>query len=106
MALDMHTWSEKALDSIARKMKRVERRLDLSRGGPKTQKIQKEVVARLDEIIKELENQSGGGGGGHRPRGGPGGPPGDTPQPPPPAAATLPGHRAGPGARAPQRQKR
>ena len=62
MALDMHTWSEKDLDSIARKMKNVERRLDLSRGGPKTQKIQKEIVARLDEMIKELENKSKGNG--------------------------------------------
>jgi hypothetical protein len=60
MALDMHTWSEKDLDSIARKMKNVERRLDLSRGGPKTQKIQKEIVARLDEMIKDLENQCKG----------------------------------------------
>jgi hypothetical protein len=61
MALDMHTWSEKDLDSIARKMKNVERRLDLSRGGPKTQKIQKDIVARLDEMIKELENKAKGG---------------------------------------------
>ena len=50
-------------------MKRVEDRLrTLSRGGPKTQKIQKEIVARLDEIIKELENKSKNNGdpnGGH-----------------------------------------
>jgi len=39
-------------------MKRVEDRLDLARGGPKTQKIQKEIVARLDEMIKELENKN------------------------------------------------
>jgi polyhydroxyalkanoate synthesis regulator phasin len=58
----MHTWSEKDLDSIARKMKNVERRLDLSRGGPKTQKIQKEIVARLDEMIKDLENKNKGNG--------------------------------------------
>jgi hypothetical protein len=81
MALDMHTWSEKDLDTIARKMKNVERRLDLSRGGPKTQKIQKEIVARLDEMIKELENKSkgsgsGSGNGGNCPGGAPGeGPP-------------------------------
>jgi len=37
MALDIHTWNEKDLNSIARKMKNVERRLDLSRGGPVTQ---------------------------------------------------------------------
>jgi hypothetical protein len=58
MLLDMQTWKEKDLGSIARKMDNIERRLDLARGGPQTQKIQKEVVARLDELIKELENKS------------------------------------------------
>ena len=48
------------LGSIARKMDNIERRLELARGGPKTQKIQKDVVARLDEIIKQLENQAKG----------------------------------------------
>lgn len=61
MALDMHTWKEKDLESIARKMKDVERRLDLARGGPQTQKVQKEIIARLDEMIKELENKNKGG---------------------------------------------
>ena len=41
-------------------MDNIERRLDLARGGPQTQKIQKEVVARLDELIKKLENQKNG----------------------------------------------
>jgi hypothetical protein len=58
MALDIHTWNEKDLGSIARKMNSVQRRLDLARGGPNTQKIQKDIVARLDEMIKELENKS------------------------------------------------
>jgi predicted secreted Zn-dependent protease len=62
MVFDMMTWKDKDLGSIARKMDNIERRLDLSRGGPKTQKIQKEVVARLDELIKEKENQSKGCG--------------------------------------------
>lgn len=86
MALDIHSWKDKDLGSIARKMKDVERRLDLSRGGPKTQKVQKEIVARLDELIKELENKDKNGqgqcknpgeGGGNCPAGGPGqgGPP-------------------------------
>jgi hypothetical protein len=43
-------------------MDNVERRLDLSRGGPKTQKLQKEIIARLDELIKERENQGKGCG--------------------------------------------
>jgi hypothetical protein len=95
MALDIHTWKEKDLSAIARKMKDVERRLDLSRGGPKTQKVQKDIVARLDELIKELENkdkskgkgqgQGQGQGEGNCPAGGPGGeggPKGDNPSSP------------------------
>jgi tetratricopeptide (TPR) repeat protein len=62
MAFDMLTWRDKDLGWIARKMGNVERRLELHRGGKQTQKIQKEVVARLDEIIKELENKNKGGG--------------------------------------------
>jgi hypothetical protein len=57
MALDMQLWRDKDLGEIARKMDNIERRLELARGGPQTQKIQKEVVARLDELIKQLENQ-------------------------------------------------
>jgi hypothetical protein len=67
MLLDMQTWKDKDLGSIARKMENIERRLDLARGGPQTQKIQKEVIMRLDELIKELENKAkkkpGSGGG-------------------------------------------
>jgi len=36
------------------------RRLELARGGPVTQKIQKDIVNRLDELIKEMENKKGG----------------------------------------------
>ncbi len=57
MAIDMQSWRDKDLGEIARKMDNIERRLELARGGPQTQKIQKEVVARLDELIKQLENQ-------------------------------------------------
>jgi hypothetical protein len=60
MAFDMQSWKEKDLGEIARKMDNIERRLELARGGPQTQKIQKEVVARLDELIKQLENQNKG----------------------------------------------
>jgi hypothetical protein len=62
MLYDMQSWKDKDLGWIARKMDNIERRLELARGGPKTQKMQKEVVARLDEIIKQLENQGKGGG--------------------------------------------
>jgi hypothetical protein len=67
MLLDMQTWKDKDLGAIARKMENIERRLELARGGPQTQKLQKEVVLRLDELIKELENQAkkkGGDGSG------------------------------------------
>jgi tetrahydromethanopterin S-methyltransferase subunit G len=64
MLYDMQTWREKDLGEIARKMDNIERRLELARGGPHTQKIQKEVVARLDEIIKKLEAQKKGNGNG------------------------------------------
>jgi hypothetical protein len=65
MHLDMIGWTEKSilekLASIGRKMDNVQRRLALERGGKKTQKQQKDIVARLDELIKELENAESGG---------------------------------------------
>jgi hypothetical protein len=73
MALDMQSWKEKDLGEIARKMDNIERRLELARGGPQTQKIQKDVLARLDELIKQLENQAKGSSqsnGGSCPNGG------------------------------------
>jgi len=62
MHFDMVTWQDKDLGWIARKMDNIQRRLDLKRGGKQTQKIQKEVLVRLDEMIKELENQKKQGG--------------------------------------------
>jgi polyhydroxyalkanoate synthesis regulator phasin len=73
MLLDMQTWQAKDLAAVSRKMNVISDRLDIARGGPRTQKLQKEVVARLDELIKELENKAkggGGGGGGSCPNGG------------------------------------
>lgn len=55
--LDMHTWKGKDLGDIARKMDNIERRLEIARGGPETQRQQREVLNRLDELIKKLENQ-------------------------------------------------
>jgi hypothetical protein len=80
MQFDMLTWQDKDLGWIARKMENIQRRLDLKRGGKKTQKEQKEVLVRLDEMIKEIENRSkpnGGSGenGGNCPGGAPGGSP-------------------------------
>lgn len=62
MVFDILGWKDRDLGAIARKMDNIERRLDLSRGGPTTKKLQKDVVARLDEIIKEKENQAKNGG--------------------------------------------
>jgi len=73
MLLDMQSWKEKDLGAVARKMTNIERRLQLARGGPQTQKLQKEVISRLDELIKELENKAKSGGccnGGSCPSGG------------------------------------
>lgn len=58
MLLDMLTWKDKDLGDIARKMENIERRLEIARGGPETQRQQREVLNRLDEIIKKLENQN------------------------------------------------
>jgi hypothetical protein len=58
MHFDMLTWQEKDLGWIARKMGNIQRRLDLKRGGKATQKQQKEVLVRLDEMIKEMENKA------------------------------------------------
>lgn len=108
MLLDMHTWKDKDLGDIARKMENIERRLDIARGGPETQRQQRDVLNRLDEIIKKLENQnkskkkSGDGSGDGQPMPGDGsgqecpdggdspgsgsGPPKGTPQPSSPAS--------------------
>lgn len=77
MLLDLQSWrnDEKDLLQISKLMDNSGRRLDLARGGPKTQEIQKKIVFRLDEVIKELENQCNGncsGNGGNCPGGKPG----------------------------------
>jgi hypothetical protein len=64
MFFDMQSWKadEKDLRNITKLMDNSERRLDLFRAGNKTQDIQKKIVFRLDEVIKELENQAKSGG--------------------------------------------
>ena len=76
MYADMNTWKDKDLGAVARKMKHIEERLELAKAGEKTQKLQKEVVLRLDELIKEAENKA-------KKKDGPPGPPmpGDQPMP-------------------------
>jgi hypothetical protein len=74
MFVEMATWTkdEKDLTNIRRLMDNSERRLSQSRGGKTTQDIQKKIVFRLDELIKEKENQCKGGqcNGGCCPNGG------------------------------------
>ncbi len=91
MYWDMATWQDNDLGWISRKMNVIRDRLDLTRGGKKTQQMQKEVLVRLDEMIKEMENKQkqqqgqGAGNGGNCPPGAPsqGGPPsGNTPSNP------------------------
>ncbi len=84
MFFEMQNWSAdpKDLSNIERLMDNSGRRLELARGGEKTQDIQKKIVFRLDELIKEMENKNkpgqGQANGGNCPNGGqPGnGPPG------------------------------
>jgi hypothetical protein len=83
MFVDMQGWKdeEKDLGHIARLMDNSERRLDLSRGGPKTQEIQKKIVFRLDELIKDIENQMKNGAAAQCPGGQNQGPGGQGPMP-------------------------
>ena len=57
---DVENWpkDEKDLNNIGRLMDNSARRLDLSRGGKVTQAIQDKIVFRLDELIKQKENQA------------------------------------------------
>lgn len=52
------------LDEVARLMSDIERRQRLFRAGTRVRKQEEDVIAKLDELIKELEKQSGDGGGG------------------------------------------
>ena len=64
MQADLAVLQEKSLNEVARMMSDVERRLKFGRGGERVQKVEEEIVSRLDEIIKKIEAQQGGGGGG------------------------------------------
>lgn len=64
MQYDLGNLEEKSLDDVSNKMSDVTRRLNLARAGQKTQKVEKEIVDLLDEMIKKMEDQSNGGGGG------------------------------------------
>ena len=59
MQHDLQSLKKDSLSEISRKMKDVERRLDLGRGGQRVQKQEDEIVASLDAIIEKLEQQGG-----------------------------------------------
>ncbi len=54
MQLDMLTWQDDDLGWVSRKMGVIADRLDINRGGEKTRKMQKEVLVRLEEMIKAI----------------------------------------------------
>ncbi|MBL4885294.1 MAG: hypothetical protein JKY95_12255 [Planctomycetaceae bacterium] len=58
MKQDIAKLEEKSLDEISRKMTDVKRRLNLGRAGEKVQKLEKEIIESLDELIKKLEQQA------------------------------------------------
>jgi hypothetical protein len=70
MQAELEALEPETLDEIAGLMRDVERRLDLARGGQRVQKKEDEIAAKLDEMIKKIEEQmsqsssSGAGGGG------------------------------------------
>ena len=75
---DIAGLEEGSLDHIARRMRDITRRLDLGRAGPTTRQVQDGVVASLDRLIRELEDQqqqgaSGAAGAGGGAAGGQGG---------------------------------
>jgi hypothetical protein len=57
MHFDMLTWQDDDLGWVSRKMNVIADRLEINRGGEKTRRMQKEVLVRLEEMIKEKENQ-------------------------------------------------
>ena len=59
MQHDLQGLKKDSLSEISRKMKDVERRLGLGRGGQRVQKEEDEIVASLDAIIEKLEQQGG-----------------------------------------------
>src|SRR5206468_9181315 len=99
MLEDMLGWSPDPKDftNIEKLMDNSGRRLDLARPGEKTQDIQRKIVFRLDELIKELEQQAGGGPGYGKTGLKPGTQPGSTVQPSSPMPDSMIGGGSGQG---------
>ncbi|MCH9653153.1 MAG: hypothetical protein K0U86_05425 [Planctomycetes bacterium] len=58
MQADLAELKDESLDEISRKMSDVERRLELGNSGKKVQKVEDEIIASLDKLIKKMEDQS------------------------------------------------
>jgi tetratricopeptide (TPR) repeat protein len=61
---ELITRKDDGMQQVAALMKDVERRLDLGDSGEQTQGQEDEVIAALDKLLEELDQQNGGGGGG------------------------------------------
>lgn len=74
MLQDLQSIKEKSLPEVARQMKDVERRLNLNRTDEGVQEVENKIVATLDDLIKQLEDQqqqsqsSAGGSGSSAPQ--------------------------------------
>lgn len=53
---DLKELKDESLDHISRRMEDIRRRLALARGGPTVRKIEDGVVASLDKLIKQIED--------------------------------------------------
>ncbi|QDU11762.1 hypothetical protein [Gimesia aquarii] len=58
MQADLADLKEESLDEISRKMSDVERRLELGNSGEKVQKVEDDIIASLDKLIKQMEDQA------------------------------------------------
>jgi hypothetical protein len=57
MRTDIEGLKEDSLDHIARRMEDIQRRLELSRAGPKVREVEDGVIKSLDKLIKEIEDK-------------------------------------------------
>jgi hypothetical protein len=70
MKYDLEALEDDSLNELAQKMRDVERRLELGRGGKKVQEKEREIIEGLEKIIKKLEQQAQGQGSGDGQSGG------------------------------------
>ncbi len=65
MQADLNALEDESLDHISRRMNDVTRRLDFGRAGKKVRGEEDGIIASLDKLIKQKEDQAGGGGSGN-----------------------------------------